>query len=42
MPAPQQFLQYIDDNADSFIKRLGEAVAIPRYAAQLWAPTSVF
>ncbi|CCM05748.1 uncharacterized protein FIBRA_07980 [Fibroporia radiculosa] len=29
MPAPSQFISYIDSNVDSFIKRLGEAVAIP-------------
>jgi Cys-Gly metallodipeptidase DUG1 len=29
MPAPAEFLKYIDDNADGFIKRLVDAVAIP-------------
>ncbi|KII91485.1 hypothetical protein PLICRDRAFT_38246 [Plicaturopsis crispa FD-325 SS-3] len=29
MPAPAEILQYIDQNADAFIERLGEAVAIP-------------
>ncbi|RDB17221.1 Cys-Gly metallodipeptidase dug1 [Hypsizygus marmoreus] len=29
MPAPPEFLQFIDDNANAFIQRLGEAVAIP-------------
>ncbi|KAF8869810.1 glutamate carboxypeptidase [Infundibulicybe gibba] len=29
MPAPPEFLKFIDDNADAFIRRLGEAVAIP-------------
>ncbi|PPQ82701.1 hypothetical protein CVT25_009398 [Psilocybe cyanescens] len=29
MPAPTQFLKYIDSNTDAFIKRLGDAVAIP-------------
>lgn len=30
MPAPQQFLEFIDANANNFIKRLADAVAIPR------------
>jgi len=29
MPAPAEFLKYIDNNADGFIKRLAAAVAIP-------------
>lgn len=29
MPAPAEFLSYIDSNADAFIKRLADAVAIP-------------
>ncbi|KAF9523811.1 glutamate carboxypeptidase [Crepidotus variabilis] len=29
MPAPDKFFKYIDDNADTFIKRLAAAVAIP-------------
>ncbi|KZT07902.1 CNDP dipeptidase [Laetiporus sulphureus 93-53] len=29
MPAPDKFLSFIDEHADKFIKRLGEAVAIP-------------
>ena len=29
MPAPVEFLNYIDSNADAFIKRLADAVAIP-------------
>ncbi|GLB39750.1 putative peptidase dimerisation domain containing protein [Lyophyllum shimeji] len=29
MPAPPEFLQFVDNNADKFIKRLGDAVAIP-------------
>ncbi|KAF4613357.1 hypothetical protein D9613_011016 [Agrocybe pediades] len=29
MPAPSEFLKYIDGNADAFIKRLAEAVSIP-------------
>ncbi|KAG6835510.1 hypothetical protein H0H93_000694 [Arthromyces matolae] len=29
MPAPAAFLQYVDDNADAFIQRLSDAVAIP-------------
>ncbi|KAJ9097379.1 hypothetical protein QFC19_006849 [Naganishia cerealis] len=33
--ANPQFLKFIDDNQDAFIKRLGEAVAIPS-----WVPTS--
>lgn len=32
MAAPAQFLKFVDDNADKFVKRLGEAVAIPRQA----------
>ncbi len=31
MPAPPEFLKFIDDNAEAFIKRLAEAVAIPRF-----------
>ena len=27
---PEDFLKYIDDNANKFIARLGAAVAIPR------------
>src|ERR1700722_11257156 len=30
MPAPSKFLEYINNNADSFIQRLADAVAIPR------------
>jgi len=30
MAAPAIFLGYIDENADRFIKRLADAVAIPR------------
>lgn len=30
MPAPSQFLEYVDSNANKFIKRLADAVAIPR------------
>jgi hypothetical protein len=30
MPAPPEFIQFIDNNADAFIKRLSDAVAIPR------------
>lgn len=29
MPAPVEFLKFVDANADAFIKRLAEAVAIP-------------
>ncbi|KAL5514761.1 hypothetical protein ACEPAG_2077 [Sanghuangporus baumii] len=29
MPAPKQFLDYVDANANNFIKRLADAVAIP-------------
>lgn len=32
MPAPSDFLQYVDDHADDFIKRLADAVAIERCA----------
>jgi Cys-Gly metallodipeptidase DUG1 len=28
MPAPPELLNYIDSNADAFIKRLADAVAI--------------
>jgi Cys-Gly metallodipeptidase DUG1 len=31
MAAPAEFLQYIDTNADAFIQRLADAVAIPSY-----------
>jgi len=31
MAAPQQFLHYIDANADAFIQRLAKAVSIPSY-----------
>ncbi len=30
MATPNQFLKFVDDNAETFIKRLGEAVEIPR------------
>ena len=30
MPVPAAFLGYIDENSDRFIKRLADAVAIPR------------
>jgi Cys-Gly metallodipeptidase DUG1 len=30
MAAPSEFLNYVDDNADRFIQRLADAVAIPR------------
>ncbi|KAF9045441.1 hypothetical protein BJ165DRAFT_1477418 [Panaeolus papilionaceus] len=36
MPAPQEFLNYIDSNAESFIKRLSDAVAIPSISGD-WA-----
>ncbi|KAF9453338.1 glutamate carboxypeptidase [Macrolepiota fuliginosa MF-IS2] len=29
MPAPPEFLKYVDDNANNFIQRLADAVAIP-------------
>ncbi|KAF7440176.1 hypothetical protein PC9H_000520 [Pleurotus ostreatus] len=29
MPAPTEFLQFVDQNADAFIQRLSDAVAIP-------------
>lgn len=35
MPAPREFLDFVDANADAFIKRLGDAVAIPRYVVSL-------
>lgn len=28
--APKEFLDFVDSNADAFIKRLADAVAIPR------------
>ena len=31
MPAPAEFLKYVDSNADVFIQRLAEAVAIPSH-----------
>jgi len=31
MPAPPEFINFVDNNANAFIKRLGDAVAIPRY-----------
>lgn len=31
MPAPTEFLQFVDQNADAFIQRLSDAVAIPRF-----------
>ncbi|PIL29256.1 hypothetical protein GSI_09306 [Ganoderma sinense ZZ0214-1] len=34
MPAPVDFLKYIDDNADRFIDRLGAAVAIPSVSGE--------
>ena len=30
MAAPSEFLKFIDANANKFVARLGEAVAIPR------------
>ena len=30
MSTPEQFIKFIDDNANKFIGRLAEAVAIPR------------
>ncbi|CCM01338.1 uncharacterized protein FIBRA_03388 [Fibroporia radiculosa] len=33
MPAPSQFISYVDTHVDSFIQRLGEAVAIPSISA---------
>ena len=32
MSTPAELLKFIDYNANKFIGRLGEAVAIPRYA----------
>ncbi|KAF9040057.1 hypothetical protein BJ165DRAFT_1495105 [Panaeolus papilionaceus] len=34
MPAPQAFLDYIDSNAEKFIQRLAEAVAIPSVSGE--------
>lgn len=34
MPAPTNFTTYIDEHADSFIKRLAEAVAIPSVSGE--------
>lgn len=31
MAAPEDFLNFIDDNKDRFIQRLAKAVEIPRY-----------
>jgi hypothetical protein len=31
MPAPIEFLEFIDKNSDAFIKRLAAAVAIPSW-----------
>ncbi len=33
MPAPPDFIDYIDANAPKFIQRLTDAVAIPRYSS---------
>ena len=33
MPAPPEFINYIDANAPKFIQRLADAVAIPRYSS---------
>lgn len=30
MPVPQEFLKYVDDNAEAFVQRLADAVEIPR------------
>lgn len=35
MPAPAEFLSFVDDNADSFISRLAVAVSIPSYVQPL-------
>jgi hypothetical protein len=32
MPSPPEIIDFIDNNADRFIQRLAEAVAIPRCA----------
>lgn len=32
MATPTEFLKFVDENADAFIQRLADAVAIPRYA----------
>jgi len=36
MPAPAEFLEYVDSKADSFIQRLKTAVEIPRYNSLKW------
>ncbi|TFL03837.1 CNDP dipeptidase [Pterulicium gracile] len=35
MPAPKQILEFVDTNADAFIKRLAEAVAIPSISGEI-------
>ncbi|KAL0945990.1 hypothetical protein HGRIS_012268 [Hohenbuehelia grisea] len=35
MPAPSDFLQFVDQNADAFIQRLAEAVAIPSISCEV-------
>lgn len=36
MPAPPEFIEYVDTNADSFIQRLKTAVEIPRSSSYKW------
>lgn len=36
MPAPDNFISFIDEHADDFIQRLKEAVAIPRCVARAY------
>ncbi|KAF5325533.1 hypothetical protein D9619_009870 [Psilocybe cf. subviscida] len=42
MPAPSEFLNYIDSHADGFIQRLAEAVAIPSISGDASHRTDVF
>ncbi|KAF8895856.1 hypothetical protein CPB84DRAFT_1848192 [Gymnopilus junonius] len=42
MPAPAEFLKYIDNNADKFIKRLADAVAIPSISGDATHRKDVF
>ncbi|KAJ7594376.1 hypothetical protein C8J56DRAFT_435860 [Mycena floridula] len=34
MPAPKEFLKFVNDNADAFVKRLSDAVAIPSISGE--------
>jgi Cys-Gly metallodipeptidase DUG1 len=42
MPAPTEFLNYVDSNADAFIKRLADAVAIPSISGDATHRQDVF